>query len=467
MNTQAPQANNAVDFAQTVARLRAGFHAGKTRSYEQRIALLKTLIRMLEENESAILQAVFKDLRKPGGEAWGAEFAGIRKEAQYAIKNLKRWMKPIKVRTPILAQPGKSWLQPDPLGVILIIGAWNFPFQVCLVPIIGAIAAGNTVLLKPSEMSADSSRLFAEMIPKYFSSDVCAVVEGGAAETQALLEQRFDHICYTGGGNVGKIVMMAAAKHLTPVTLELGGKSPCIIDKSANIQASAKRVVWGKWQNSGQVCIAPDTMFVHESVKDQFVKALKEEVRKAFGDNVQASPDFGRIINERHYDRMVKYLDDGRIVWGGKHDRSDRFMEPTLIENVPLDSSLGREEIFGPILILRTFRDAQEVIDYYKGEDKPLALYVFANSNAAQRQFVDNIAAGNVCVNDTWMFMLVPGLPFGGVGASGMGAYTGDQGFENFTHFKPVLKRGFWPDFEARYAPHNEKKAKFMARAWK
>jgi aldehyde dehydrogenase (NAD+) len=449
------------------ARLNATYASRKTRSLKWRKQQLKGIIRLIDEQEEAIIGAIQADLRKSRVEAFVAEIAAIKKEAQYALKNLKKWTAKKKVKTPMLAQPGKSWVKPEPLGVVLCITSWNFPWHQSLTPMVGAIAAGNCVMVKPSELCTNSAALIAKLYPQYLDPDAVAVVQGGPEETQALLRRKFDHIIYTGGGAVARIVMKAAAEHLTPVTLELGGKSPAIVDQTADIATTARRLVWAKLQCAGQICINADYLMVHESVKQKLIDAIAEEIEKGLGPDPQKSSDFARIINERHHDRLTSLLSDGDIVYGGNHDKSDLYIEPTLIENAPEDSKLMTDEIFGPILPIITWRDEAEIYDYLAKRDKPLAMYIFSQSNAFQDRVLDNTTAGNIAINDLMLFAVVPELPFGGVGASGMGAYTGTQGFCTFSHFKPILKRGKRMDLDARYIPYNSKKEKIMRLAWK
>ena len=450
-----------------IARLRTTFASGKTKSLKWRKAQLKGIIRLINEQEDAIIEAIQADLRKSRVEAFIAEIAAIKKEAQYALKNLKSWTKKKKVKTPMLAQPGKSWLQPEPLGVVLCITAWNFPWHQSLTPMVGAFAAGNCVLVKPSELCSHSAALIAKLYPQYLDPDAVAIVQGGPEETQALLGNKFDHIIYTGGGAVARIVMTAAAKHLTPVTLELGGKSPAIVDTSADIPTTARRLVWGKFQCAGQICITADYVFVHKSKKAELIAALKAEITKGLGADPQKSNDYARIINARHHDRLTALLSEGRIVHGGGHDKADLYIEPTIVEDVPQDGKLMSDEIFGPILPIVEWEKEEDIYAWMAARDKPLALYVFADDKGFQSRVVDRISAGNVAINDLMLFVVVPELPFGGVGASGMGSYTGTQGFCTFSHFKPVLKRGKRMDLDARYVPYNSKKEKIMRLAWK
>lgn len=451
--------------AAEVARLRATFDSGKTRSLDWRRAQLQGIVRLIDEQEEAIIAAVQADLRKSRIEAYLAEIGLLRAEAKFALKNLKKWARPRKVRTPMMVQPGKSWLQPEPLGVILDIASWNFPWQQSLQPVIGMLAAGNCVMVKPSELSVNCAREIARLLPQYIDPDAISVVQGGPAETGAILEQKFDHIIYTGGGNVGRIVMTAAARHLTPVTLEMGGKCPVIVDQTADIDLTARRIVWAKAQNAGQICINADYLMVHASRKEALIAALKREFARQLGEDPQKSNDYARIINDRHFDRLAALLEQGRVVIGGRHDRDDLYIEPTVIEGATPDSDLMTGEIFGPILPVMTWQDEAEIYAHLTPRDKPLALYVFSKDRGFQKRMVEKTSAGMMAINEMLLFAVVPELPFGGVGASGMGSYSGTQGFCTFSHFKPVLRRGGFMDLAARYAPYDAKKERLMRMA--
>lgn len=456
-----PQPEFATDTG-VVARLRAAYHSGKTRPLAWRRAQLEGLRRMLIEQEKPILEALHADLRKHPTEGWTTEIASVKDEIRVALKSLTRWTAPRKVRTAMLAMPGKSWLMPEPLGVVLNIAAWNYPIQEGLTPMASALAAGNCVVLKPSELAPATARVLQELLPAYVDPECVAVYQGGPAETGALLEERFDHILYTGNGHVGRIVATAAARHLTPVTLELGGKSPAIIDQSTNLDLTARRIAWGKWQNAGQICISPDYVLVHDSIKDAFIAALKREITAMYGADPRASDSYGRIVNTRHFDRLAGYLDEATILHGGDSDRDDLYLAPTIVTDAGDTSRLMTEEIFGPILPVRGWTSRDEVIGHVTSRDKPLALYLFSNDTGFTDQMLGAISAGQVCVNDVLMFMVCPNLPFGGVGASGSGSYSGKAGFDTFTHWKPVLKRSWMFDFAARYAPFTPKKERLL-----
>jgi len=450
--------------ASIVSELRASYAIHKTRTLRWRFDQLNAVEQMIVDNERSILEALRADLGKPGLEAYTAEVAYTLSELRLMRKNLRSWVRPEKVTTPIMAQPGKSRLYKDPLGVVLVIAPWNYPFQLALGPLIGAIAAGNCAVLKPSEISANTSALIADLCRRYLDQDCLRVVEGGVPETTDLLEQRWDHIFYTGNGVVGRIVMTAAAKHLTPVTLELGGKSPAIVGRSADLDAATRRIAWGKFWNCGQTCVAPDYVLVHEHVHDRFIAQMRSVVREFYGDDAQASPDFGRIINEHHFQRLQKLLGSGDIAIGGQVDPTDRFISPTVLVNVPHDAPIMGEEIFGPILPVITIRDVDDAIAFVNARPKPLAMYIFAKDRVAQQRIIGRTSAGGVTVNHAWLHLAVPGLPFGGVGESGMGAYHGKRTFDTFTHEKSVLVKSTLVDPPLLYPPYSEIKERWIKR---
>lgn len=445
-----------------VSRLRNTYATGKTRSLQWRIQQLQQVKKMTLDNEDKIREALLADLGKCQLEAWSAEISYIATEVDHTIKHLKKWMKPRKVKTPLVAMPGKSYIQPEPLGVALIIGAWNYPWQLVIAPYVAALSAGNCAILKPSELAANTSRLMAELVPKYLDGDAVAVVEGGVEESTELLKQRFDHILYTGGEAVGKIVMRAAAEHLTPVTLELGGKSPCIVDKSANLDVSVARIAWCKWMNAGQTCVAPDYVLVDESVKDTFIAKLQQKIREFYGEDASKSADYARIINERHWSRIMGLLDGQSIITGGNGEQESRFIAPTLVSEPDPESALMQQEIFGPVLPVLTYRKLDEAVHFINQRPKPLAMYIFSKDKSVSQSVLQQTSAGSVCVNDGMMFMTNQDLPFGGVGTSGMGSYCGQAGFDTFSHLKAVMERSFALDVDVRYPPYNDKKLKML-----
>jgi aldehyde dehydrogenase (NAD+) len=362
----------------------------------------------------------------------------------------------------MIGQPGKSWLQPEPLGVVLIIGAWNYPLQLTLAGLAAAIAAGNCAVVKPSELAPAMSGVIARRIPEYLDSDCVKIVEGAVPETSALLELPWDHILYTGGGNVGRIVMAAAAKHLTPVTLELGGKSPCVVMPDADLLTTARRIAWGKFTNAGQTCIAPDYVLVDGETEKKLVPLIQQAVTEMFGDNPEASEDYGRIVSDRHFNRLAEFIGSGDVAIGGQTNAENKYIAPTVLTGVSPDSPVMREEIFGPILPVLRSDDLEASIRFIRASDKPLAAYIFTKDSQAEARFLEKVSCGNACVNDTMMFMAVDELPFGGVGPSGMGNYSGEYGFRTFSHMKAVMKRGWWPDPALRYAPFTDKKFKML-----
>jgi len=442
--------------------LRATFDSDVTRSLNWRDEQLAAIARMLDENETRIAEALAADLGKPPQEVLLGETALIYSEVRHARRRLKRWTRPRRVHTPMVGQPGRSWVQAEPLGVVLIMGAWNYPVQLILSPLIPALAAGNCVVLKPSEIAAACSELMAELLPGYLDRRAVQVVEGAVEETTALLKQRFDHILYTGGAAVGRIVMRAAAEHLTPVTLELGGKSPCVIDQGADLESAARRLIWGKCLNAGQTCIAPDYVLVTPDDHDKLIAAIDQELDAMYGSDRLSSADYCKIINRRHFDRLCGYLDNGRIAIGGRIDEAGCRIEPTVLTGVDVDAPVMSEEIFGPVLPVLKISGLDEAIAFIGQRDKPLAAYLFTRSRESERRFADQVSTGNLCINDTLMFMSVPDLPFGGVGMSGMGQYHGRAGFERFSHLKAVMKRSRFPEVTIRFPPYSALKMRLL-----
>ncbi|PSN16221.1 aldehyde dehydrogenase family protein [filamentous cyanobacterium CCT1] len=445
----------AAPVADLLRRQRAYWATGAPRSLDFRLDRLKALRAAIVKYQAEIIDAAKHDLGRPEFEGY-IEVAVIG-ELDYAIKHLRRWAKPRRASIALSQMPGSAWVQPEPLGVALIIGPWNYPFQLIISPLMGAIAAGNCAILKPSELAPATSTVLARLIEETFDPAYVALVEGGVDTAQALLAEKFDHILFTGGERVGKIVMQAAAQHLTPVTLELGGKSPCIVDVDVNVEVAARRIVWGKFLNAGQTCIAPDYLLVDERVKADLMTALKQRMAECYGENPAHSPDFSRVVNERQFDRLVGLLGQGNIVMGGEHDRSDRYIAPTLIDGVSWDDPIMQEEIFGPILPILTYRDLDEAIASLSQQPKPLALYVFSRDRQVQTQVLDRTTAGSVCINDVILQVAVWNLPFGGVGSSGMGRYHGQYSFDTFSNLKSVFKKPFWLDMDWRYPPYESK----------
>ena len=450
------------DYASMFADLRATFESEKTIDLAWREQQLQALERMMSEREQEILDALQEDLAKHPLEAWMTEVSYVASSAAYSRKNLRKWTRRRRVSTPITGLPGKSWLQPEPLGVVLIIGAWNYPLQLTLSGMAAAIAAGNCVVLKPSELAPATSALTARLVADYLDDDCIKVVEGAVPETTALLELPWDHILYTGGGNVGRIVMAAAAKHLTPVTLELGGKSPCVVLPDADLKTTANRIAWGKFTNAGQTCIAPDYILTDAETEKKLVPLLQEALTNMFGENPETSESYGRIVNDRHFERLASLLASGKVAIGGQTNAQTRYIAPTVLTGVTADSPVMQEEVFGPILPVLRADDLAAAIRFIRKGDKPLAAYIFTKDAAAEKRFLEKVSSGNACVNDTMMFMAVHELPFGGVGPSGMGNYSGEYGFRTFSHMKAVMKRGWWPDPDLRYAPFNDRKFRLL-----
>ncbi|KAH7681085.1 Aldehyde dehydrogenase NAD(P)-dependent protein [Dioscorea alata] len=453
--------------AELMAELREAFGSGRTRSYEWRVAQLKALFRMIDEKEAEIMAALYSDLAKPELEAFLHEVSLTRSACQLALKELKRWMKPEKVSSSITTFPSSSEIVSEPLGVVLIISAWNYPFILSLDPVIGAIAAGNAVVLKPSEVAPATSSFFARTLPAYLDSSAIRVVEGAVSETTALLEQKWDKILYTGNSKVGRIVMAAAAKYLTPVVLELGGKSPVVVDSNVNLEVAVKRIIVGKWGcNNGQACIAPDYIITTKSFAPKLVEALKSTLEKFYGEDPLESKDLSRIVNSNHFARLTRLLDEdkvyGKIIYGGQRDEKKLKISPTLLFDVPHDSLIMKEEIFGPILPIITVDKVEESFDIINSRTKPLAAYLFTKDKILEEKFVNNVSSGGMLINDVALHLANPNLPFGGVGESGIGAYHGKFSFDAFSHKKAVLHRSFGGEAPARYPPYTLKKQRIL-----
>jgi aldehyde dehydrogenase (NAD+) len=438
------------------------FDSNITRDLSWRREQLQAIKKLVLENEQEFLNALQEDLAKPTLEAWITEVSYVTSDVDHVCKHLQSWAKPRKVSTPIVVQPGKSFIKPEPQGTILIIGAWNYPLQLVLAPLVAVIAAGNCAVIKPSELAPAVSTLINKLIPKYLDNNAVSVIEGGVEETTELLALPFNHIMYTGNGQVARIVMSAAAKNLTPVTLELGGKSPVYIDESADLTITAQRIAWGKWMNAGQTCIAPDYLLVSKELLEPLTMALKAQIKTMFGEDPKKSESYGRVINQRHCQRIANYFTDGEIVSGGESDIETCYIAPTIIINPPLDSALMTDEIFGAILPIVTIESFDEAKVFVKQREKPLSAYIFSRNTEQVEQWINEISAGNQCINDVIMFNAVPDLPFGGTGPSGMGQYSGKAGFDNFSHLKSVLKRPFLKDLPVRFAPYSKLKLKLL-----
>lgn len=445
-----------------VRQQRHFFSTGQTRQVSFRIAQLKALRRAITEHQASFVQALQADLGKPEFEAYATEIMVVR-EIDHALQHIQTWVKPRKVPAAATLLPASARIQPEPLGVVLIIAPWNYPLQLLVSPLIGAIAAGNCALLKPSEHAPHTSQVFAKVIAQTFDPAYITVVEGGVETSQALLEVPFDHILFTGGPAIGKAVMAAAAKHLTPVTLELGGKSPCVIDADVDIETTARRIVWGKFINAGQTCIAPDYLLVDRQIKPQLLQAICRCLQEFYGDDPAQSPDYGRIVSDRHFARLAALLQDGEIVAGGQTNAADRYIAPTVLDQVDTAAPVMQEEIFGPILPVLDFSSLDEAIACINSRPKPLALYVFSRNKALVQRLLQATSSGTACINDVILQVAAYDLPFGGVGPSGMGSYHGQAGFDTFSHRKSILYKSFWFDLKWRYAPYVGK-LKFLQR---
>jgi len=450
------------EIQQQVHELRDTYASGRTHHYKWRMEQLRALRALLVEREDDLVKALHADSCKPEMEAFGAEVAMVRADIDYNLKNLRKWMRPKSVSTPLVMQPGSSKIYYEPLGVVLIIGAWNYPVQLILNPLVGAIAAGNCAVMKPSEISAHASEAMAKFVPQYLDPKAFRVVEGGVPETEALLSEKFDHILYTGGGSVARVIMTAAAKHLTPVTLELGGKSPCIVDKDVDLAVTARRLVWAKFYNCGQTCTAPDYVLAHREIEEPLIRKIEETIQSFYGTDPSQSADYGRIINSRHFDRVKKLMDGEDVAIGGKTDAESRYIEPTVLRGVSPDAHCMQEEIFGPVLPILTVDHLDDAVRFVNERPKPLALYIFTRDRHRERHVLERTSSGGVCVNHAVMHAANPELPFGGVGPSGTGAYHGRAGFETFSHRKAVLRKPFALDSSIAYPPYTDGKIKLL-----
>lgn len=419
-----------------------------------------SLIRLkkaIEDHEEDIIEALDKDLKKPKLEAYASEIGVVLTELNYFIKNIEKLTKPKRVKSALLNFPSREYIYNDPYGKVLIIAPWNYPFQLTINPMMAAVAAGNCVVCKPSELSTHTSKLINELISKVFQPEHVSALEGGIELAEFLLKQKWDYIFFTGSTSVGKIVMKAAAEQLCPVTLELGGKSPVIINKDAKLKQAAKRIAWGKLFNAGQTCIAPDYIYAHESIKEEFTKLLIDEFKTALGEEHETSKDYARIINKKHFKRILGLLDKGQILYGGAHNEEENYIEPTILKNVDWESKSMKEEIFGPLLPIMTFSNLQTIINTINKHEKPLAAYYFGETKKDQEMFLKQLFFGGGCINDTVIHVAGKSLPFGGVGTSGIGSYHGVKSFECFSHQKGIVKRGTWIDIPIRYAPYASK----------
>jgi aldehyde dehydrogenase (NAD+) len=449
-----------------LAGLRQGFDRGLTRPLSWRRDQLQAMRRMLVEREEEFLAALDADLGKPALEGWMTELRHVTYEIDYVLRHLERWAAPEAVPVRAALQPARARITAEPLGVALVISPWNYPVHLLLLPMVYALAAGNAVVGKPSEVAPMTSAALARWVPRYLDTRAVAIIEGDAVVVTSLLEERWDHIFYTGNGRVGRIIAAAAARHLTPVTLELGGKSPVIVDAGADIEVAARRIAWGKFLNAGQTCVAPDHVLVDASVADHFVEALRRTVTDFYGPDPAASADYGRIVNQAHWDRLHDLIDPAKVVIGGDGDRHGRYLAPTVMTGVSWDDAVMGQEIFGPILPVLTVEGIDEAIAAVNRGERPLALYVFARDRDVVDAVVARTSSGGVCINDVLTHLAVTGLPFGGVGESGMGAYHGRAGFDAFSHRKGVLARRTRPDPPATYPPYGRVRTWLIRRAF-
>ena len=448
--------------AQIVSRQRAFFNTNKTKSISFRKEQLLKLKSVLQENEKAIYITIYDDFKKSEFDTYATELALVYHEIDTALKKIKKWSSKKKVTTNIVNFPGKSFIHAEPLGICTIIGAWNYPIQLILTPLIGALTAGNTAIVKPNELTPKISSLIANLINTNFNNAYLYVLEGSIPEATTLLEQKVDHIFFTGSTYVGKIVYQAAAKNLTPVSLELGGKSPAIISQSANLKMTAKRLVWAKFLNAGQTCIAPDYVVIHESIKKEFIALCKQEIEKA--DYKFSNHNFSQIISDKHFNRLTEYLNEGTIEIGGTTNAHERYIAPTILSGISFKSKCMQNEIFGPILPIITYDNLDGIISEIKQKDKPLSLYLFTENKNDKEKIINEISFGGGCINDAVMHITNSNLPFGGVGASGIGNYHGEHSFKTFSHFKSIVSKSSWIELPLKFSPLTPSKLKWIKR---
>lgn len=443
-----------IDIPNLLKSQRAFFKTGKTLEVPYRIEKLIQLRDLIEEQETQICDALYKDFKKPVFESVLSETGFIISELDYLIKRLKKWAKPEKISSSWTNFPSSDYIYSIPYGTCLIIAPWNYPFQLAISPLMGAIAAGNTVVLKPSELAPHTSQILTDILTKIFEPELVFAVQGGVPVSEALLEEHWDYVFFTGSVPVGRIVAKAIAHNLTPSTLELGGKNPCIIHRSAKVALAAKRIVWGKFLNAGQTCIAPDYILIDSAIKEAFLDAVQKEITSAYGNTPEHSEDYARIINSKNFDRLIDLLDAEKCVVGGKMNREDLFISPTVVNEPALDSKIMEDEIFGPILPVISYSSETKINSVISTYAKPLALYVFSEDNSFSEKILENYSFGGGAINDVLVHVVNKNLPFGGVGNSGKGAYHGKHTFDTFSHKKSITKRGTWLDVPLRYAPY-------------
>ena len=451
-----------MDIPKIVNQQKKFFNSNSTKKASLRIETLKKLKTVLKENEKELYTAIYTDFKKSEFETYLTELSLIYRELNDAIRNLKKWSKQKIVSTNLANFPAKSYIIPEPLGTVLVISAWNYPYQIALIPAISALAAGNTVVIKPSEIPNNTSIILAKIINANFNTNYLTVIEGGVKTTTELLHQKWDKIFFTGSTNVGKIIYKAAAVNLTPVTLELGGKSPTFVLADCNIKITAKRIVWAKFLNAGQTCIAPDYLLVEEKIKDQLLFALKKEIEKTYPNNKKVQENYVQIVNERNFNRLERLIPIEKIYHGGKSNRENRSITPTLLHNISFKDSIMQDEIFGPILPVISFNNLEDVISKIKEKEKPLALYIYSKNNKIIKKILNEISFGGGGINESLVHYSNSNLPFGGVGASGIGAYHSKTGFDAFTHYKSILHKTSWIEPNIKYMPFTELKNKIL-----
>jgi aldehyde dehydrogenase (NAD+) len=443
-------------------RLRKTVDAGIERPLSWRLAQLDGLLRFIDEHESSMLDALKADLGRCRAEGRMADISMVRSEIRLVKKNLRRWLQPKRVRTPLAAQPGTSWLHQEPFGLALILGTWNYPFQQILIPLAGALAAGNSAVVKLPESAPCSSALMSMQLERYVDPEGVIVVSGGPETASNLLSLRFDKIFYTGSNKVGRFVMTAAAKNLTPLTLELGGKNPVIVAEDAPLDVTARRIVWGRFMNTGQICVAPDYVLVPEHLRSPLIEEMRRAIVRFYGPDPQRSDSYGRIVNKIHFARLLALLKDGRIAIGGQSDEKDRYIAPTVLTDLPADAAALQEEIFGPILPVVGYRELDEALAFIRSRPKPLVLHLFTRNRSVEKRIIRTVSSGSVIVNDAIVNQIIQGLPFGGVGESGMGSFHGRYTFDAFSRAKAVVRRSFRADLSLRYPPFTGMKDRIL-----
>ena len=451
-----------MDIAKIVNQQKRFFNSNATKDLNLRIENLKKLKLILKENEEKLYASIYTDFKKSKFETYLTELSIIYRELNDAIRNLKKWSKQKRVRTNLANLPAKSYIIPEPLGTVLVISAWNYPYQLALIPTISALAAGNTVVIKPSEIPKNTSKILAEIINSNFNSNYLTVIEGGVKTTTELLKEKWDKIFFTGSTSVGKIIYKAAAESLTPVTLELGGKSPTFVLADCNIKITAKRIVWAKFLNAGQTCIAPDYLLVEEKIKDQLLLALKKEIENAYPNIKEVQENYVQIVNEQNYNRLEKLIPTQKVYYGGQTNNENRSIAPTLLHNINFEDSIMEDEIFGPILPVIAFENLEGVINKIKEKEKPLCLYLYSKNKNIIKKILNEISFGGGAINESIVQISNPNLPFGGVGASGIGSYNSKSGFDTFTHYKSILHKTTWLEPNIKYTPFTEIKMRIL-----